>query len=154
MDAYEKIKAYIDHNAVTILGTINPDNSPHGAVVYTCADDDYPVVYFITKRETTKYTNLKDHDSVSLTMVNPAKNSTLQASGRAFEVGDPAIIDMVMKKLTHVHATAKDWMPPIAKLRAGAYVVIGIALTRARLAEFEGMTIGDERIFTDTSPKK
>jgi general stress protein 26 len=142
------IQTYIDRNPIATLGTINADGSPQGAVVYICADSRHPIVYFITKQATKKYENLIERNHVSLTIVNPKENSTLQSNGRAFEVQDPAIIDMVMGKIAHEHASATEWLPPIAKLRAGAYVIIGIELTHARLAQFKGMVIGDEHIFT------
>lgn len=146
--AYSKILTYIDYNPLATLGTLNLDGSPHGAVVYTCADDHRRVVYFLTKVETHKYKNLIARDHVSLTIVNPAENSTLQADGRAFVVRDAQIIDMVTKKITRAHASAAEWLPPIAKLHAGAYVIVGVEIWHARLAQFKGMAIGDQHIFT------
>jgi len=148
MGTYREIKTYIDHNPLAIVSTISSEGTPHGAVVYACADSERPVVYFITKQETKKYQNLREHSQVSLTIVNPAENSTLQADGRAFDVADAITIDMVMTTITQKHASATEWLPPIAKLRAGAYTVVGVELAHARLARFEGMDIGDERIFT------
>jgi len=147
-NTYNKVKTYIDRNPIAILGTIDSAGMPNGAAIYICTGQQSQVVYFITKQETKKYKNLRNHHQVSLTIVNPSQNSTLQAEGRAFEVVDPATIDTVMKKIAHDHVSAKEWLPPIAKLRAGAYVIVGIELTYARLAEFHGMTIGDEHIFT------
>jgi len=147
-ESYSKILSYIDQHPIATLGTINPDGSPHGAVVYICADNHQGTIYFVTKQETKKYQNLLGRDRVSITVVNPMDNSTLQADGRAFTVQNPAVIDMVMKKIAHEHVSAKDWLPPIAKLRAGAYEVVGVTLARARLAEFQGMAIGSEYIFT------
>lgn len=147
-ESYDKIKTYITKNPIAILGTVGAHGVPYGAVVYMCADNYRSVVYFITKQGTAKYRNLKEHEQVSLTVVNPSENSTLQAGGRAFEVEDAITIDEVMKKIALEHDSAKDWLPPIAKLRAGAYVIIGIELTHARLAHFQGMVIGDEHIFT------
>lgn len=147
-ETYAQILAYIDHHPVATLSTINPDGSPHGAIVYVCADDHHPTVYFITKQQTKKYQNLRDRNQVSLTIVNPSENSTLQASGHAFDVRDASVIDTVMEKIAHDHVSAKEWLPPIAKLRAGAYEVVGVKLSHARLAQYQGMTIGDERIFT------
>ena len=146
-EVYDKIQTYISNHPIATLGTINADGTPQGAVVYVCADTHRPVVYFITKQETVKYKNLKDRNQVSLTIVNPADNSTLQANGKAFTIQDPDIIDVVMKKIAHEHVSAKEWLPPIAKLRAGAYEVVGVELERARLAHFNGMTIGSKDIF-------
>lgn len=147
-DAYSKILSYIDQHPIATISTINSDGSPHGAVVYACADNHNPIVYFITKQETRKYKNLQNHSSVSITIVNPADNSTLQAEGRAFTVQHPSTIDAVMKKIARIHTSANEWLPPIAKLRAGAYEVVGIELSYVRLAEFQGMAIGSEYIFT------
>lgn len=147
-ELYATIRDYVTKNPIATLSTTDIHGVPHGAVVYICADSYRSVVYFITKQDTAKYRNLKEHRQVAVTVVNPSENSTLQANGRAFEVDDAITIDEVMKKIAHGHVTAKDWLPPIAKLRAGAYVIIGIELTHARLARYKGMTIGDEHIFT------
>lgn len=144
---YSKIRAYIDQHPIATLGTINDDGSPHGAIIYICADINHPIVYFITKQKTRKYQNLSDRNQVSLTLVHPEDNSTVQANGRAFDVQDAKSIDTIMKKIAFDHISAREWLPPIAKLRAGVYEVVGIELSRARLARFSGMTIGSEDIF-------
>ncbi|HEU5121468.1 MAG TPA: pyridoxamine 5'-phosphate oxidase family protein [Candidatus Saccharimonadales bacterium] len=148
MEAFNSIRTYIDQNPIATLGTINSDGSPHGAVIYVCTDSHRSVIYFITKQATIKYKNIIKHSQVSLTIVNPSENSTLQAAGRAFEIQEASTIDVVMKKIAHEHTSAQEWLPPIAKLRAGAYVIVGVELTNARLAQFKGMVIGDEHIFT------
>lgn len=145
---YRKVKAYIDQNPIATLGTINPDGTPAGAAVYICTDSQLSNIYFITKQETKKYQNVRDRPQVSLTIVNPSENNTLQANGHAFDVEDAITIDRVMRAIEHEHSSAKEWLPPIAKLRAGAYVIVGVAITSARLAQFDGMAIGDEHIFT------
>lgn len=150
IEAYDQILTYITRHPIATLGTINPDGSPHGAIVYIFADHVHPAVYFITKQQTKKYQNLQERNQVSLTIVDPAESSTLQASGRASSIQDAAIIDAVMQKMTNDHVSAKEWLPPIAKLRAGAYEVVCVTLTHARLARFQGMAIGDEHIFTET----
>lgn len=150
IESYNQIRSYIDANPIATIGTANyHDHSPHGTIVYVCADTYHPVVYFLTKQQTRKYKNLQIHEKVCLTIVNPSENSTLQADGRAKEIQDPTVINMVMNKLAHDHVSATEWLPPIAKLHAGAYVIIGITLTHARLAHFKGMVIGDKHIFTN-----
>lgn len=147
--SYNQIREYIDKNPIATLGTLNNDGTPHGAAVYICADAHGPIVYFITKQETLKLKNLRTHPNVSLTVVHPSENSTLQASGRADEINDAKTIDIVMDTIARKHDFAADWLPPIAKLRAGAYVVIGVHLSSARLAYFKDASIGDEHIFTE-----
>lgn len=148
-DNYSVIQAYIDKNPIAIFSTLGEDGTPHGAAVYVCADEYHSIIYFLTKQETLKFKNLRTNSKVGLTIVNPSENSTLQAGGTAFEVNDVHVIDTVMDKISRKHDYANDWLPPIAKIRAGAYVVIGIKLSNARLARFKGMSIGDEQTFTE-----
>lgn len=150
IESYSRIRSYIDANPIATIGTVNYNNSsPHGTIVYICADTHYPVIYFLTKQQTRKYQNIQVDNHVCLTIANPSENSTLQADGRAKEVHDPSTIDMVMNKLAHDHVSSTEWLPPIAKLHAGAYVVMSVTLTQARLAHFKGMVIGDKHIFTN-----
>ena len=144
---YRQMKAYMDDHPIATLSTIDPNGNPSGAIIYICTDPEQPMVYFVTKQETKKYQNLRDRHNVSLTIVSPSENSTLQAEGKAFEIEDATTINMVMEKITLGNISAKDWLPPIAKLHAGAYVIVGVELTHARLAQFKGMAIGDEHIF-------
>lgn len=145
----ESITSYVDRNPVAILGTINADGTPHGAAVYVCTDGhEKRTIYFLTKTETTKFRNLTSDSRVSITIVNPDENSTLQSNGEAFEVEDPRLIDRIMTKLTEQHAHAKNWLPPISKIHGGAYVMVGVRLSGARLAWFKGKSIGDVHLFT------
>jgi general stress protein 26 len=149
IESQSAIMSYLDINPIATLGTINPDGSPHGAIVYVCTDMHKPMIYFITKTGTTKYKNILADNRVSITVTHPSENSTLQAKGVAAEIQDDAqVIDTAMQRLTKLHVNATDWLQPIAKIRAGAYVLVGVTLQWARLAEYEGMSIGDERVFT------
>lgn len=142
------IEAYIKKNPATVLGTINSDGTPHGAVVYVCVLTGEQL-YFVTKTETQKFKNIKENPHVSITTVNVADDSSLQAGGKAHVVTDPAIIEKVMHSMTHIYAQGADWLPPISKLRAGPYQVIGIELTHSRLAQFKGKQPGSEHIFKE-----
>lgn len=147
-DARQTIFSYIKNNPIATIGTINKDGHPHGSIVYVTPANENSAIYFLTKSETEKRRNMEQNPNVSVTIVNPKENNTLQANGHAFEVSDPAIINIVMDHITMAHATATDWLPPISKLRAGAYVVIGVELTSARWAQYKDKAIGDEKIFT------
>ena len=149
MDAekYLKIADYITENPIAIIGTLDEDNTPYGAVVYVCTDDHRQIIYFITKNATRKYKNLNARPSVSVTIANPWNNSTMQAKGRASTVRDAKTVDMIAKKITRIYSSAPEWLPPIAKLRAGDYVMVGIELAEARLAHYQGKKIGEPGIF-------
>jgi len=146
---YTKIADYINHNPLAVIGTLDEDGTPYGAVVYVCTDSHRPIIYFTTKDGTRKYKNLIARPTVSVTIVNPNESSTLQAKGQATQVRDPAVLDMITAKTTRAFASATEWLPPIAKLRAGGYAMVAIELTEARLAEYKGKVIGEAGIFTE-----
>lgn len=146
---YDKIAAYVQANSLGVLSTVGEEGAPHGAVLYICADERQPILYFLTKTDTMKYQNLSKRPDVSLTICREADSNTLQASGRAFVVEDALTIDSVMQKMAQINARASDWLPPLSKMRAGPYAVVGVRLTKARLAEFAGQAIGSQHIFTE-----
>lgn len=148
-EKYIKIAEYINNNPIAIFGTVGDGGAPHGAAVYVCPDEEKHIVYFLTKNETKKYTNILSCDRVSLTIVNPGQNSTLQATGKAFTVHDSQALDAITKRMVRANTLSADWIPPISKLEAGQYVVVGIQLSHARLAEFSGMELTNEEIFTE-----
>ena len=139
---------YIKNNPVMVLGTVGKHGKPHGAAVYVCsitADE----VYFITKTETQKFKDILDNPQVSVTIVNSTENSSLQASGVAKVVSDPAVIELVMGKMAKVYGASADWLPPITKLRAGPYQVVHITLEHARLARFQHVKPGSSTIYKE-----
>jgi len=134
---YSKIMDYIDHNPAAVLGTAD-SKGPHGAVVYIITAS-HGTVCFVTKNKTQKYQKLIKQPIVSLTFFNEREGTTLQATGEAFVADDTTLRDIVMDKMAKAHAIMADWLPPVSKLDAGEYVVIGITLTSARLAEYQGL---------------
>ena len=148
-----KVMRYIDKHPVVVLGTLDDYNRPYGSAVYAVSGDHESKmhIYFLTKEDTTKFHNLKSRPAVSITSVDEDDISSLQAQGHAAIEHDPRVIDMVMKQLTRTHALAAEWLPPIAKLRAGNYIMVGVTITNARLAEFKGQPIGSREIFTEAS---
>lgn len=147
-----KVMRYIDEHPVVVLSTLDDYNRPYGTVVYAVSGDyDTKMhVYFLTKEDTTKFHNLRSRPAVSLTSYDEDDISSLQAQGHAEIERNPRVIDRVMKQLTRTHAHAAEWLPPIAKLRAGNYVMVGITITHARIGEFKGAVIGSDTIFTET----
>jgi len=146
-EARAKIIQYIEHNPMAVLSTINDDGTPHSAVVYICVVGE--AVCFITKNQTRKYQNILERPYVSITIGNDKESSTLQLSGKAYVLQDAKLLDMAMKKMSAVHAVMAEWLPPIAKLRAGSYAVVGVGLAGARLGQFRGLDIGSREIFTE-----
>lgn len=148
-EKYAKIASYINDNPIAVLSTIGKDGAPRGAAIYVYADQEKHRVYFLTKSQTQKYIDIQSNESVSLTIVNPRENSTVQATGKAFTVHDSQALDAVTKQMVRANPLASEWIPPVSKLEAGHYVVVEVKLTHARLAEFAGMELNREEIFTE-----
>lgn len=130
-----------------ILGTIDKKGRPYGTAVFmiTMAGQ----LYFITKTDTQKFKNIGHNPHVSVTNADPAENSSLQVTGKAYVVNDATAIEMVMSKMTKVYARSADWLPPLVKLRAGPYQVVRIKVEHARLANFKGKHAGGSDIFKE-----
>ena len=146
-----KVMRYVDEHPIVVLGTLDDYHRPQGAVVYAVSGDPSTKmhIYFLTKEDTEKFHNLKARPAVSITSYDEQDVSTLQAQGHAEIERSPQVIDKVMKQLTRTHAHAAEWLPPIAKLRAGSYIMVGITITHARIGEFKGAPIGGHDIFTE-----
>jgi len=145
--AYNKIMNYIEHNPAAVLSTLGEDGAPHGAVVYVCTASHHTLC-FVTKNQTKKYFNITKQPKVSLTFYDERESSTLQATGRAFVADDTQMVNYVLDKITKMHAIQAFWKPPVTKIHDGEYVVVGVELDSARLAEYQGMDTGSGGVFT------
>ena len=142
------IVSYFKDNPVMVLGTVGEHGKPHGAAVYGCPTTASEV-YFITKTDTQKFKNILHNPHVSVTIVNTAENSSLQAGGTARVVSDPAMVELIMGKMAVIYANSADWLPPIAKLRAGPYQVVHIKMDHIRLARFLHAKPGSPEIYKE-----
>jgi uncharacterized pyridoxamine 5'-phosphate oxidase family protein len=144
---YKKILNYIDGHPLVVVGTVNDDGTPHGAAVYMSSHHKPDAVYFMTKNGTQKYLNIIERPVVSITAFDEEGMSTVQAKGKASKVKDVQKLAEIMPRISRAERNLPEFMPPLAKLKAGAYVVFEVTLTEARLAEFRGRKFGSENIF-------
>jgi pyridoxine/pyridoxamine 5'-phosphate oxidase len=89
---YQKIMGYIDRLHAAVISTVNPDGTPHSAVVYLIAASHHTVC-FATRNQTQKYKNLLERPTVSPTMFDEKASSTMQATGRAYVVDDDHMLN-------------------------------------------------------------
>lgn len=146
---YLKIMNYIDDHPIGVVSTINEDGTLHAATVYIFTASHHTVC-FMTRNKTHKFQNIMSRPNVALTIFDQHDVSTLQASGKAFEATDQHLLDMFKQQMEKMHAMRADAMPPIEKLtQAGDFVLVGIELLKARLAEYQGMGIDPDATFTE-----
>ena len=144
----EEFVEYITANPVATLGTINEDGTPLGTIVYITSVNTEKL-YFVTKGETLKYKNIQKNNHVSVTIMNTDDNSTLQAGGVAKTIEDGETISAVMADMARIYGEGADYLPPIAKIRAGVYQVVEISINILQLASFKGAHAGDPNIFKE-----
>lgn len=144
----QEVIDYIKANPVMVLSTVDDLGVPHGAAVYAYAKSGKKV-YCITKTDTRKFQNLRANPHVAITIVNTAENSSLQATGHAETAQDAAEIEDVMGNMAEIYAQGPDWLPPVTKLRAGPYQVVGITLKDVRLARYLHQHPGSKTIFKE-----
>lgn len=144
---YAKIAAYIDRNPAAVLSTLREDGTPYGSVVYVVTASHHTVC-LVTKTSTETYKNMAKRPQVSLTVFNERESSTLQAMGNAYITDDKQLIDYIFEKLAKVHVMQSDWVPPVTRIPTGEYVVIGIEITIARLAAYQGTGVNPASMFT------
>lgn len=148
MNNEQEIVEYMQANPVMVLSTVDDLGVPHGAAVYVYAKSAKKV-YCVTKTDTRKLHNLRANPRVAITIVNMAENSSLQATGHAETVQDASEIEDVMGNMAKIYAKGPDWLPPITKLRAGPYQVVGIDLKDVRLARYLNEHPGSKAIFKE-----
>lgn len=145
---HRKVLDYINDHPEAVISTVDNEHVPHGAVVYIYAND-LKRLYFLTKTETKKFTDLKDHSPVSLTFFDTKENSTLQINGKSYIEADPHVVGVTMQKLMQEQVHESHWIPPIARIEAGDFVLVGIIPQKMRLAEYGAETTLGDDVFTE-----
>ena len=131
-----KIYEFLKQHPVGVLATIDASGNPNASTVYFGVDDQLNVM-FTTKRGTNKHANITQHNSVMLAVYDAAKQSTVQASGKAVEVTDAQeSLDVFRNTVQAAQKTGEDTVPPIAKLSAGPYVAYKITPDNIWLTEY------------------
>lgn len=78
--------------------------------------------------------------------LNEHETSPLRADGTATLVADSRHIATILEVITCIQTSQVDWLPPLAKLRAG---VAAVRITHARMAKYKGKAIGSQHIFRE-----
>ncbi|MBI3494475.1 pyridoxamine 5'-phosphate oxidase family protein [Candidatus Saccharibacteria bacterium] len=144
----EKILEYLAKQRVIALSTSDQDGVLHSAVVYVYGKA-VKNWYVVSKQDTKKVRNLKAHPRFSAVAYDRHDNSTLQARGLVRVEEDQDIIGEAMAAMAKIYGTEKDYLPPIAKISAGEYVVLRLEVEWLRFAAYGGATPGSEKIFIE-----
>lgn len=120
-DKQKSMRNFLLHNPIGVLSTVSPDGDPHGAVIYFVFGEDFSAS-FLTKSGTRKSDNIKHQDRVTLTVFEPASQTTAQITGRASEITNNDKINSIASNVLRISLkTSEAGIPPITKLEAGGY---------------------------------
>lgn len=119
------------------FSTVDRDNNANGAVVYYYpAPEGY--IYILTKGETQKAHDALHNPHIALTIHDTETLQTLQLQGDSAIESDADKKHEVYTKLVHEHEYGKDKsMPPVTKLKHGAFMVLRISPTQAKFRDYK-----------------
>ena len=148
MTENEKVLEYLAKQRVIALSTSDENGVLHSAVVYVYGKTTKNW-YVVSKQDTKKVRNLKANPRFSSVAYDRHDNSTLQARGLVRIEGDPDVVGETMAAMAKIYGTEKDYLPPIAKISAGEYVVLRLEVEWLRFTAYGGATPGSEKIFIE-----
>lgn len=148
MTTDEKILEYLAKQKVVALSTSDEHGVLHSAAVYVYAKQ--PKQWFVmTKSDTKKARNLTSQRRFSAVAYERHDNSTIQVRGVASTEENSDTIGEVMNAMAKIYGSERDYLPPIAKIQAGDYVIIRLEIEWLRFAKFGGASAGSEDIFIE-----
>jgi nitroimidazol reductase NimA-like FMN-containing flavoprotein (pyridoxamine 5'-phosphate oxidase superfamily) len=131
---------FLRRQRVAVVATVSAKGKPFAAPVFYNVDNNFNF-YFFTKDESQKYLNLKENNTVAITIFTESSPQTVQAQGLAQLVKNPKEIINVTAPLFKRAMDSSQWYdPPIAKLKNGQLVVIKVKPTWLRFGDFRGVT--------------
>lgn len=147
-DAKQTIEAFAKKSPALCLSTCGADGQPHSSLIYYGLDQDL-TIYFFSKEDTRKCTNMAENPKVSLLMQNVAEEQVLQMEGVAERIVDRKELEYVFDFMMQTLSRRIAWPPPAGRIDGGDLAFYKIKLTWARLGHFKGH---EKDIFTELIP--
>lgn len=136
--------AFLANEKLAVLSTRAEDDSIDATAVYF-AVDEHLNFYVMTKTDTRKFRNMKAHPGVSLTIASDEHMKTIEVKGEAepleFTVDSE---NKLAELITKAQGNRGAWMPPVARLQAGEFVILRITPSWLRYGVFQEGTTPSE----------
>lgn len=118
---------FLREHPIGVLATRNADGSLTQSAIYFSAESDF-TCYTVTKVGTRKFANMDERQEVSLYVFEEKAPASIELAGIAAIIGDGAEAASALAKYEAVASARKPgyWLPPIAQINAGDYVVYKI----------------------------
>lgn len=126
---------FVEQHCLGVLGTVDPHGEPWGSAVFYANDEDGNV-YFLTRDGTRKYQNLAANPRVSFVIFDESHRQTLQMTGLARPVSDPAAIADWSAKIRGAISQADPDLP-VDHMENGDYHLIKLEFAHSYYSDYK-----------------
>ena len=142
-----RVREILNTLGVGVLATTNAKGELYASTIYLIADPEL-VVYFLTKKKTTKHTNLQQNPHVALTVYDTKTLTEIQIRGVASITNDKKSLNYLLTRtLITNKSVSKSHILPIDMLDAGDYIVYCLQPSTIRLADYGKSYVSKDKLF-------
>lgn len=135
---YSEAIAYLHAHEVAVFSTLDTNGVISGAVVYYSIDKNNNI-YILTKSHTRKAQNILTNGHVALTVFEPTGMQTVQLQGIASVEKNAEVQAQVFNEIVkNRYYSEKIDLPPMTKIKQGAYTVIKIIPQSIKYRDYSG----------------
>ncbi len=139
--------AFAQSHTAGVLATVTHDNYPHASVVYYVIDDAFNM-YFLTKRDSRKFSAIMARPQVAFAVGRQDIPQTLQIEGVASEVTSSEEQNMRVPELMNILSAQRPGMVPAGKMD-GELALMWVQPKWIRWGDFSKPGIGNDNLFFD-----
>lgn len=131
-----KALKFLKQQNIGVLSTVDRTGKVHGAVLYYYVNDKNNIC-ILTKSATQKARDMFVNNQVALTVYDASSAQTVQLTGQATVVADPATRQQIFEQLITPRAYANGvQMPPVTTIHEEGYVALIITPIDAKYTDF------------------
>jgi len=131
-----QIVTYINNHQLAVVSTVGPDGKPFAVTMYVVSDDRLNL-YFMTKKETTKFRNMSSNPYIFITFSDETDLSTLQISGKVNTIDPQSDSQTTYNLMRGLRVKINEEKIPVSKLNAGEYVIFKVDVDKATLTNYQ-----------------
>ena len=141
---------FINKHRTAALATVDDKGTPHVAPIFCIARKDLSI-YFSTRVEGRKFTNLVNHPTVAMTVVDKENLTAIQLTGLAERLDNLNLEQAILYDLATLRYQDPNWTMPTMKLFESGVTnelaVIRVTATEMTYANFATPTNGKYKPF-------
>lgn len=139
------VRDFFSKHSLGTLATVNNENQPECAAVYVKFDENLNG-YFVSKVHTRKFQNISKNPNVTIFFLDEERVKCGEFSGTAEVIEGTAEAAHALSEIQSVLSQQRNeyWIPPIAQLDAGSYVLFKLTPSYARVIDYSVHHINKE----------